>query len=253
MLCFLLNHITYIMWCIYHTHQFHFYFIYLFYQWTHTTLLNKIFKLGDKEHHKPVYHLAMPLHFCVVYTVLLAPCTIHRYIQHVIKYYKNKDHNIRGNLNLTENNNKDDSKNNSKDNDIKYTNAAAVAMLKNKKIEVIKERKKLGKVSRGTLNGGETFESNNSIYNNCRIKKRKSNKLISYSNFIHMLLFLSVVFVLQHFSLSHPFLLSDNRCVALLSIIRNIESFLPCRYQNREVSKGGGRTVMIITFKWIVV
>ena len=137
---------------------------------------------GDKEHHTPVYHLAMPLHACFIYALIMAPYSfIVPVITLISSSYGNSLHGSRPLNNIN--------------------------------------------VSQGCeVNGDLQIEriANNDVIVNmqrCHVSRTISDQNLSKYRWEliciilkHSIGLMIVTYVLQHYTLSHPFLLADNRC-----------------------------------------
>lgn len=138
--------------------------------------------LGDKEHHTPVYHLAMPLHACFIYALIMAPYSfIVPAITLISSFHGNSFHGSRPLNNI------DVSQGCEGNGDLKIEKIA------NDDVIVNMQR---CNVSR-TISDQHLSKYRGELI--CIILKHSIGLMI-------------VTYVLQHYTLSHPFLLADNRC-----------------------------------------
>ena len=141
--------------------------------------------LGDKEHHEPVYHLTMPLHACFIYALIMAPYSfIVPAIALISGLFENSSD---GSRPL---NNVDVSQGSKGNGDLQI--------------------KKIGNdnviVSMQRCNVSRTSSDQN-------LSKHRGELLCIILK--HSIGLMIVTYVLQHYTLSHPFLLADNRCVIM--------------------------------------
>ena len=152
--------------------------------------------------------MAMPLHFCVIHTVLFLPCYVHRYLRRIFHSYENenekdfggarKDENINININENENMKKGD------DEKIFQNTRIQLSEMSNKD-----ENDAGGTVPGVTVRTTRLDESVRSKEENHYSKEAMAGT--SLSIMLHILSYLFVVCVLQYSCLDHPFLLADNR------------------------------------------
>ena len=149
----------------------------------------------------------MPLHFCVLHTVLFVPCYVQRYVRHIFNIYKNENEKFFDNAEKNENKNDKENRKNSDGNEKK---------MKNEKIKSVEISDENLNDANGTFLVKSVLTSHLDEDIGCieRERNHEGNEVIvgtSVSIILHILSYLFVMFVLQYNCLDHPFLLSDNR------------------------------------------
>ena len=146
----------------------------------------------------------MPLHFCVLHTVLFVPCYVQRYVRHLFDMYKNKNEKFFDSAEKNESKNDKENRKNADGNEKK---------MKDEKIKSVE-------ISDENLNGTflvktvRTSHLDEDIGCIERERNHEGKEVIvgtSVSIILHILSYLFVMFVLQYNCLDHLFLLSDNR------------------------------------------
>jgi DIE2/ALG10 family len=136
---------------------------------------------GDKEHHIPVYHLAMPLHACVIYALVMAPSSLLEPAISLIPGLISSD--LHGST--TQSNDTTVSQGGQND--------------KNSKPEDIND---------DVINSLQRRDMNRILSTRTLFKSKKELMIFISKHLIGLMI---VTYILQHYTLSHPFLLADNR------------------------------------------
>lgn len=149
---------------------------------------------GDKEHHVPVYHLSMPLHFFVIFSIILFPRVIHNFL----RSFKINIFNIVGDS-------KDDKNNTSNDNDTTNDN-------NDNNNEKSNNDNDNNRNTWDNKNSGINIAVNRTDTTTATIRPATTSLHSSiYHCIYHSMGLFIVLLVLQYSCLSHPFLLADNR------------------------------------------
>lgn len=127
---------------------------------------------GDKEHHKPVYHLAMPLHMCVIFTAFILPLSL-------------------GTSSLKTCASRND--------DMAYSSSCSSSS------RVVRKSNNDDQI------GSHSHSDSDSSSSSRTDASRSVMRLKILSALGHVAGMVLVTYVLQHYTLSHPFLLADNR------------------------------------------
>ena len=149
----------------------------------------------------------MPLHFCVLHTVLFVPCYVQRYVRHIFDMYENKNEKNIDNAEKNEIKNEKGNRKNADGNEKK---------MKDEKIKSVETSDENLNDANGNflVKFVRTFHLDEDIGCIERERNHDGNEVIvgtSVSIILHILSYLFVMFVLQYNCLDHPFLLSDNR------------------------------------------
>ena len=161
---------------------------------------------GDKEHHKPVYHLAMPLHVCVIFTAFMLPLSL-------------------GTPKFTSSLKTCASRNNEMANSSSSSSSSSS--------RVVRKSESDDQVGSHSHSDSSSLSSSQSDSHSSSDASRSVMRLKIFSVLGHVAGMVLVTYVLQHHTLSHPFLLADNRyalaSTLYLPCVRD-SSFAPCKF-----------------------
>jgi DIE2/ALG10 family len=169
---------------------------------------------GDKEHHKPVYHLAMPLHMCVIFTAFMLPLSL-------------------GTPKFTSSLKTCASRNN----DMANSSSSSISS-SSRVVRKSKSDDQVGSHSHSDSSSLSSSQSESSSSSSSH-SDGSSDASMSVMRFKilsvlgHLAGMVLVTYALQHHTLSHPFLLADNRYALArtlnLPCVRD-SSFASCKF-----------------------
>ena len=148
---------------------------------------------GDKEHHKPVYHLAMPLHMCVIFTAFMLPLSL-------------GTPKFTSSLKTCASRNNDMANSNSSSSSSSSSSSRVVRKSKSDDQVGSHSHSDSSSLSSSQSDSDSSSHSHSSSDASMSVMRLKILSVLG-----HVAGMVLVTYVLQHYTLSHPFLLADNR------------------------------------------